>query len=235
MELFIRLLIAHILTDFFLQPNAWVQDKKAKKLRSPYLYVHVILTASVAYLLTWDYSLWQIPAIILVTHWLIDAWKVRFGKESPAYFITDQILHIAVITGCALIYGHFPDTESVLPTLSVEILAITLGYLVVTLPIGMIIGMFTRTWREELAVSQNNDSLEKAGIWIGILERVLVLTFVLLNQYQAIGFLIAAKSILRFSDRHETNPRKQTEYVLIGTLMSFGMALFTGLIVKAMF
>ncbi|MEZ5059668.1 MAG: hypothetical protein R2879_21765 [Saprospiraceae bacterium] len=95
--------------------------------------------------------------------------------------------------------------------------------------------MATKKWRLELEPESESkrDSLAEAGIWIGRLERVLVLTFVLLDQFEAIGFLIAAKSILRFSDKSSNEPRKQTEYVLIGTLISFSIALFSGLIIGA--
>ena len=50
----------------------------------------------------------------------------------------------------------------------------------------------------------------------------------LIGQYEAVGFIIAAKSVLRFKD---TDTAK-TEYVLAGTLLSFGIATFAGLMVK---
>jgi len=65
-----------------------------------------------------------------------------------------------------------------------------------------------------------------AGRKIGILERVLTLLLVIQNQYLAIGFLIAAKSLLRFKDTE----RAKTEYVLIGTLLSFGTAIVIGIL-----
>jgi hypothetical protein len=47
--------------------------------------------------------------------------------------------------------------------------------------------------------------------------------------WEGIGFLIAAKSIFRFGDIKESEGLKLTEYFMIGTLLSFGMAIFTGL------
>ena len=64
-----------------------------------------------------------------------------------------------------------------------------------------------------------------AGALIGNLERILTIIFVIIGQYEAIGFIIAAKSILRFKD---TDTAK-TEYVLAGTFLSFGIALLCGL------
>jgi len=76
----------------------------------------------------------------------------------------------------------------------------------------------------------SNDSLRNAGKYIGILERLFVFGFIVLNQWQAIGLLIAAKSVFRFGDLSRSKDRKLTEYILIGTLLSFGLALVTGLI-----
>jgi len=47
-----------------------------------------------------------------------------------------------------------------------------------------------------------------------------------IDQYTAIGFLIAAKSIFRYSDRRDAG-----EYILIGTLLSFTAAIAVGLVV----
>ena len=74
------------------------------------------------------------------------------------------------------------------------------------------------------------NSLAKAGLYIGVLERLFVFGFIVLNQWQAIGLLIAAKSVFRFGDLSRAKDRKLTEYVLIGTLLSFALAMATGLI-----
>jgi hypothetical protein len=50
------------------------------------------------------------------------------------------------------------------------------------------------------------------------------------GHFEAIGFLIAAKSIFRFGDLKEAKDLKMTEYVLIGTLLSFGIATVISLI-----
>ena len=68
--------------------------------------------------------------------------------------------------------------------------------------------------------------------YIGILERLFVFSFILTGHFEAIGFLLAAKSIFRFGDLKEAKDRKLTEYVLIGTLLSFGIALLTGFMVQ---
>src|SRR5690606_6388851 len=74
--------------------------------------------------------------------------------------------------------------------------------------------------------------LENAGNYIGILERLFVFSFIITGHFEAFGFLLAAKSIFRFGDLKAAKDRKLTEYVLIGTLLSFGIALLIGLLVQ---
>ena len=57
------------------------------------------------------------------------------------------------------------------------------------------------------------------------MERFLVLALVLVGQFSAVGLIIAAKSILRFR-----SPIKN-EYILVGTLLSFGIAVLIGILI----
>ncbi|WP_217495819.1 hypothetical protein [Mangrovivirga cuniculi] len=91
---------------------------------------------------------------------------------------------------------------------------------------GVIVKELIKPFTPE-ANSDPNESLSNAGKIIGILERLFVFVFVVTNHWEGIGLLIAAKSILRFGDLKEARSRKLTEYVLIGTLISFALA-FTG-------
>lgn len=70
-----------------------------------------------------------------------------------------------------------------------------------------------------------------AGKWIGYFERILILTFILTGTTEGIGFLLAAKSIFRFGELSKAQEIKTTEYVLIGTLASFTIAIIIGLTV----
>lgn len=76
--------------------------------------------------------------------------------------------------------------------------------------------------------SITSSGLKDAGKYIGMLERLFVFLFVLTNFWEGIGFLLAAKSIFRFGDLKDTNDVKLTEYILIGTLLSFGLAILIG-------
>lgn len=108
--------------------------------------------------------------------------------------------------------------------------AVITAVLIIVWPVGIAVGRITEPFQKEL--STTNDSLSKAGIYVGIFERLLVFIFIMIGQYAAIGFLIASKSILRVSTEKDPDSRKKTEYVLIGTLISFTIAIIISLLAR---
>ena len=72
---------------------------------------------------------------------------------------------------------------------------------------------------------EGEKGLTGGGHYIGYLERSLIILLVLSGYPDAVGFLIAAKSILRFGEINKSENRKMSEYIIIGTFMSFGWAL----------
>lgn len=230
-----QLLLAHLLTDFVLQPNSWIKHKRKYKVRSYYLVVHSLLAGVLTVLLLQKLEWWYIGIVISVTHFLIDWWKLNQKKDNLKYFLLDQLFHLLVIAlvWLFLIRGY----SEIIPFLmeffnSTTVLTVVIAYLIVIFPTGFLIGKATKKWHIEIEDEHKKNSLDDAGRYIGIFERILVLSFILTNNFSAIGFLIAAKSILRFSDKSETGARKQTEYVLIGTLISFTITILVGLLVN---
>ncbi|XQW83913.1 DUF3307 domain-containing protein [Thalassotalea piscium] len=77
--------------------------------------------------------------------------------------------------------------------------------------------------------SQNKDlGLISAGAWIGYIERCLAISFLFMGQFTGIGFLVATKTIFRFGDLTKNKDMKLTEYMMLGTLLSYAIALFIG-------
>ena len=109
-----------------------------------------------------------------------------------------------------------------------ELLLITC-LIFLTLPASFIMRTVFSKWNIS-KLTKENQSLEDAGQYIGILERLLVFIFIVSGQWSAVGFLITAKSVFRFGDLTASKERKLTEYILIGTLISFGIAIVTSLI-----
>lgn len=235
MLILLQLLLAHIVTDFVLQPTKWVLHKRKYKAKSVYLYIHALISGFLSLLFLARLEWWYIAVFISITHFFIDLWKLQFKKDDLKMFVSDQILHLFIIAISWLFLTS--NFENIIPFISSlftseAILGILIGYLLIIFPTGFLIGKATKRWQNEVEDDLRKNSLDAAGRYIGIFERVLVLTFILTTNFSAIGFLIAAKSILRFSDKSETGARKQTEYVLIGTLMSFTITILIGFLVR---
>ncbi len=231
----LQLFLAHLLTDFVLQPTKWVEHKRTHKAASVYFYIHVVLSGVLSVLFLQRLELWYIGVVVAITHFVIDWWKLEQGVDNLKYFLLDQLFHILVVLVCWLfiIDGFDVVLKKVVTVFStLKILAVMIGYIAVVFPVGFLVGKATSSWQKEIKEVVHLPSLKKAGRYIGIFERILVLTFILSNNFSAIGFLIAAKSILRFTDKGESNARKQTEYVLIGTLMSFSITILIGMLIR---
>ena len=69
-----------------------------------------------------------------------------------------------------------------------------------------------------------------AGRWIGVLERVLVSMLTMASSFPAIGLVLAAKSIARFSQLEED--KSFAERYLVGTLASIALAMAYPLILQ---
>jgi len=228
MILFTKLLLAHLLGDFLFQPLKWVIHKEAKKIASGYLYLHILLHFALTMILLWDLKAWKIAAIIAVSHYLIDLAKLYstdLFRSKSLPFILDQLAHIAVLY-CVAFYPNLKEyTSELLQQLDWTLIT---AYVFVSFPSGIIMGKLLQPMSDQ--ISLDHKSLPNAGKTIGIMERLFVLTFVILDHWEAIGLLIAAKSVFRFNDLKDSNNRKLTEYILIGTLVSFGFAMATGIV-----
>ena len=230
MIILVKLILAHLLGDFLLQPDQWVKEKEEKKLRSFKLYVHAFIHGGLAMLLVWDIYFWGPALVIMLTHGLIDGLKLVIQKENNKrqWFFIDQLLHLLIII---IIWYYWQDIPITLGSLVSEQRLIYLTAIVaITIPASVGIKIFISKWAPDTR-DPENESLQNAGKYIGIFERLFVLAFVLTGHWEAIGFLIAAKSVFRFGDLKDSKDRKLTEYILIGTLLSFGIALVIGIIV----
>ena len=218
-----QLLIAHFIGDFFVQPTSWVRAKEERKLTAWQLYVHSVLHGGLAWLLVFETGFWKWAIVVAVVHFLIDALKLLFQNENTkrSWFFIDQLLHLISLY---LIWLWYSGPVIVFPAN---------GWLVITLllfltnPCSFTIKTFINKWGP-FTGDTIDGSLQSAGKYIGIFERLFVFAFVVTGNWQGIAFLITAKSVFRFGDLKEAKDRKLTEYILIGTLASFGLAMLAG-------
>ena len=229
MIIILKLILAHLLGDFFLQPQKWVKDKEDKKLKSVWLYVHVAIHISLMFLIVWDLSYTPLIISIGFAHLIIDGLKLIFQRKKTKrlFFFIDQLLHLISILALTILLYH-GDIEFNL-TLSANHLLLLICLAFLTLPTSIIMKTIFTKWNIS-KLTKDNESLKDAGKYIGVLERLLVFIFIIVGHWEAVGFLITAKSVFRFGDLTASKERKLTEYILIGTLISFGIAIVISLL-----
>lgn len=227
--LVLLLLLAHILGDFVFQPDSWVADKRQKLYRSAYLYLHMLVHfIALLVLLKFNFGYWKAIVLITSSHLVIDLIKLSLERKmnNKLLFLLDQLAHIAIILWAAFLYEPFKLSFAWL--YSPKVLLLLISILSATFVAAIIVKQLLNSWHFE--EQSKEESLANAGKYIGMLERLFVFGFIVLNQWAAIGFLIAAKSIFRFSDLSRAKDRKLTEYILVGTLLSFALAIVVGLL-----
>ncbi|WP_233266140.1 DUF3307 domain-containing protein [Myroides fluvii] len=165
-----------------------------------------------------------ICGILLLTasHGVIDACTKGYlaKKINPIWtLVWDQILHAVCIAG--FVYAYYPYTIDWPLLLGKNALVLYSAWILLIFVSPIVIKKII----EQFAFTIPNNGLNNAGKYIGILERLFIFFFVVLQRWEGIGFLLAAKSIFRFGDLKANKDLKLTEYILIGTLLSFGLGI----------
>ena len=249
-SLLIRLLIAHAISDFALQPAKWATQKDEHGFFSRYFYYHIGITGLLTYLACASTLGWNcIMLALLLTgiHFVIDSTKYlifsRYKKRSKKDitlpgFLIDQLVHLIVLVGVWILYtGQSHAVFNMLAKWShnEKMWAVILGLAIVTFPSSIFIHILLDRWNligKEGKKGKHKFSRNESGKWVGIVERLLIYCFVIIGRYEIIGFLIAAKSIFRYHEIRSDADQRRVEYILTGTLISLCIALACGLPVK---
>ena len=219
--LFLPMLTGHLIADFWFQPASWIESKREEGWKSKYLFFHAAIASVLPILFTLQAGLWWFIPIIFVTHYFIDLLKSK-TTDNLLFFLIDQILHIAILWALVTFV-----TDTALPESLTKFWIYAAGFVLVTTPAGILIGKFL----QPITKTENKPMKADASAWIGIVERIMILIFILAGQFQAIGFLVAAKSVFRFSEiKKDDNPK--AEYFLLGTLVSFLVTVVVGIVLK---
>jgi hypothetical protein len=261
LRIVLALYLAHLLTDFSFQSSHLVQLKKRGHaigyLKHGAIHYVCVLLAAACFLPGEVSSLrFQLLVIALtLVHLLIDFCKIYLAKSRPAAditlaFIVDQVAHFITVVWAACLIEQTPllnvargslhllrrQPDRVLLLLVIYITVIfACGYLIrfATKPLMRQVGLDTpHAHTCEAAPPETPAQLSNAGMYIGWLERFLVLTALLLHSPATVGLIIAAKSVARFPQFH----REQfAEYFLIGTLLSISVAFIGGVLLMKVF
>lgn len=234
-DFFVRLLFAHVVGDFLCQTDSYCLAKQEKGVHSWHSYVHAIIITLLSWLALGGWSYWWIALIIGASHWCVDLMK---REDNFISFVIDQVLHVLILLLCSLVFVSIGvlgvslwDGQNVVP-----IIGVALVFIACSKPANIVISLIldfysvNSTQSTECPVEnmEEDNKYLRSGKLIGTVERWLILIFMLANQYEAIGFLIAAKSIIRYKE----GAVSKTEYVLAGTLLSVFCAVVCGLVLK---
>ena len=222
-ELVLCLVLAHLVADFVLQTGKSCTDKKERHWKSPHHYVHALIVFGLSWFVSYNVCFWWCALIIGVAHLGIDMWK-SYREDKVVWFTIDQVIHLLVIAGVALSWTRCYVWS--LP-FGVELwhVAAAVALLVCWKPANIFIKLMLKYY--SINMPAEKESGFNAGALIGTIERWLILIFVCMQRYDALGLLIAAKSIIRFSEKDTA----KTEYVLAGTLLSIIIAVLAGMMV----
>ncbi len=231
-QLFLIQVFGHMIGDFYLQCECMCSSKREKGWQSGWLYVHMLLVFTVSWAVSWASGFWWGALLIALMHGLTDIVKSRIerqGKMVNVLFGLDQLVHVAIIALVAWLYDSFCGWAEWL-WLTPYRAAMILGGVFCLWPANFFISDFLKVIKVEKKSEVAKVTLDASRV-IGSIERVLVFLFVWLGQYSAIGFLIAAKSVMRFP---EMGNGKNAEYYLVGSLLSFGLAIVMAASIIAM-
>ncbi len=157
--------------------------------------------------------------LVTLLHLATDVTKTLTARRGIWPFLADQAAHGASLLLAAWL---FPATWSqglwAAQDLWPPVMTVAAGLILATRAGGFAVGLLMEPW-----VAASPQGLPGGGRAIGNLERGLIFVLIFSGQASSIGFLIAAKSVLRFGTVGDD--RAVSEYVIIGTLASFGWAM----------
>jgi hypothetical protein len=251
-QTFLALLFAHLLGDFPLQTGGMV---RAKVGFVPVAYfrhglIHLLLAAAALILFT-PLTIWRpmtilALALLVAGHLALDLGKSAVIRKAPrldgaGLYISDQIVHVAIVAVAATVaLQTLPSFDVVLPIWSDvrdELLILLVIVAATVFPSGYLIRYLLAPLSRQLAGARDLedgtrdsfDGLSNAGLYLGWLERALLVIAFGFGSMAAVGLIIGAKSVARFP---EFKSRAFAEYFLIGTLISVTIAAIGGLVLR---
>lgn len=229
-QCFAALLLAHVLADFTFQTNTMVQNK-----RNPMVFTLHIGTVFVLSTVLLG-GVWQVALVVSLAHLIIDALKTWIApthlRNTLSAFLIDQAAHLitlalaAVWWPGAIAQGVWSDIAPI----ALPPIILLAGFITTVTAGGYVVGMLTARYKAVADMSETG--LPDAGRLIGQLERAMIFLLIWVGEPTGVGFLIAAKSVLRLDTAKQG--RAASEYVIIGTMASFAWALGTTYMVRVL-
>jgi len=233
----LQLYAAHLIADFLLQPDRIARNKTALRALGPHALIHAACGCALVNVGLNRTIVAGIFGLALI-HGLIDFLKAKLRADGWIALIVDQAIHLASVVLAAIWLSSTP--LQVVHHAAITLLTDERAYLFIAAYVAIVFGggyLVQKVTQSFLAtiddtVKAVKPGLPHAGRYIGWVERMLVLTFVLAGVSEAVGFLLAVKALARYPEIKEDAKGHFAEYFLIGTLTSVGLALGGGLVVN---
>lgn len=236
-EIFLLLLLGHVLGDFYTQTSKIAEKKKDEcrgVLIHGLIYMMTIFVVSIPVI---SLQVFIINILVAITHIIIDILKyfyVKRKKDSSKIFVIDQSLHliclIIISYICAInnvqlhqhiIISDFFDTVQLSEIMLCKWLV---GLLIIHKPANILIQKLLLNYRPKLKVDTTEIKVDNnVGRIIGSVERAIMFLLIYIHQYSAIGLVLTAKSIARYDKI--SKEKDFAEYYLLGTLISLGIVM----------
>lgn len=240
---FCVILLGHLIGDFYAQSDHQAKEKVAcrKACAAHCLSYALWMAASSAFLVVSGAGVLHAVGVFVAlgaSHAIVDAFlKPLLGKiadEELVVFVLGQTVHLAFVIACACCIA--PEIK-VMHVSEPTVIALLLVALLCGKPMSVVVKLVLKKARGAEVLAENPGNACKTqesdggGSVIGILERLIVALLTYLSQYEAIAFVITAKSIARFKKLEDQG---FAETYLIGTLTSVLLAMLVALGIKAL-
>ena len=238
-SVFELLLIFHVLGDFYFQTEKMALEKAAKYrgvIKHSVIYTICFLGGMFVVFPNIPFHFLIIPGVV---HALMDSVKFMICKkvrDGKVVFLLDQVSHLMTIL---VVVNYVCDFDiynvcnmklrgalEYLNIVETEVVAWILKLLVIHKPANILIGKILGEYKTE---NDNRNNEKNAGELVGTLERILMVIFVSIGQFSAVGLVLTAKSIARYDKI--SHDKKFAEYYLLGTLLSAIIAIVTALLI----
>lgn len=237
--LLLKLVVAHLAGDYLLQTDQDAAGKRKWSVLARHTGVHGLLLAGVAVTEPRHAGVWYLGLVLLMlSHAMIDGATSRWTSAGLPRLVVDQALHLLAIAG--LVYGTVPAELGAAQAWAAawverrELWWHATGLLASIWVGGVVVGIAVRPYaRTELKPGETRPGLARAGRTIGYCERALIYLFMVTDSQALIGFVIAAKALMRLPEARDPVSRESSEYYLIGTLLSIVWAVCWGLVIRA--
>jgi len=236
---FILLLLSHIFGDYYLQTDK-MADKKEKSIK--WIYKHCLLYWA-AYLIisipVFSLKIFLAGLVMAILHAIVDVCKFYYIKKKNKdktnliikrnIYLFDQGIHLVCLIAAAYLLTDRNVTLTVNTSINQFFNVIGLSkydtvcwitaLLIIHKPANITITHLIAVYKPESSGQDKEKQRDyNAGSFIGTIERIIILIFLSIQQYSAIGLVLTAKSIARY-DRISKD-KDFAEYYLLGTLIS---------------